>query len=75
MFDIYKKITSAEKMINNSPLRLLKISGNCGSKTKLVIKQNSEAIEEFKVLKDNIEVSAIHNYSLAYQPIVVRNKE
>jgi len=75
MFNFYKKITSAEKMINNAPLRFLKVSGNYRSKTKLVIKQDSEAIEEFKALKDNIEVSTIHNYSLAYQPIVVRNKE
>lgn len=79
MFSICKKvlekISSTEKMLSTP--RLLKVSDKCENKRKFVMKQDAEAIEEFKALKDNMcRVDTVHriNYSLAYQPITIKSE-
>ncbi len=70
---ILEKIRDAEEKLKSSKYTILKTTDKCMTKRNLLIKEDNEAIEEFKRLKENITESNQGNYSPAYQPVTVKN--
>ncbi len=73
---IFEKITKTEKKLrsteNSTSLSILE---KYEDKKNLILRQDNEAVEEFRNLKENINTTSVNSYSLAYQPVTVKNQK
>lgn len=72
---ILEKIRKAEKKLEPIPYNTLKIPEASRKKENALVKEDQEAIEEFKALKENINEDTRSNLSPAYQAVTVKNTE
>ncbi len=71
---LLEKINESEKKL--SPKRTYNfVQENKESQKSYLMKQDCEAVEEFKNLKENITAGSFKSYTPAYQPVAVRNNQ